>query len=141
MKVTLTLGPDGPYHLIGRNDSGNTVTFDGSPDMGGLNLGARPMQTMLMSIGACSAIDMLSILGKQRQPVEAFEMELEGERTAGAVPAPFTAIRFIYKVTGAVEREKAVRAAELSMEKYCSAVASLDPGIRISWDVVIVHGA
>ena len=107
--------------FIGETGSGHAIVIDGPQDIGGRNLGPRPMELMLLSVGACSAVDVVHILKKGRQPVTDCYVELKGER-AQTDPKVFTAIHLHFVVTGKALGEAAVkRAVELSAEKYCSA--------------------
>lgn len=111
------------------------VLIDGSPDVGGVEAGARPMELVLMALGSCSAIDLVSILKKQRQEIIDFKIEVEGQRTSGAVPSPFTAIHLKFMLWGNIDKTKAERAAQLSVEKYCSVQVMLAPTVNITWSV------
>jgi putative redox protein len=105
--------------------SGHAVIVDAAPDVGGRNLGARPMELVLMGAGACSAVDVVLILRRGRQPIEDCEVELEAERAAQD-PKVFTRIRFRYVITGkGLDVAQVERAIRLSKEKYCSATAML----------------
>ena len=59
----------GDFGFEATDESGHSIKMDSSPESGGLNYGVRPMQTLLMGLGGCSAIDVISILKKQRQDV------------------------------------------------------------------------
>lgn len=113
--------------------SGGRVVLDGSPEIGGEGRGMRPMELMLSAIASCAAMDVVHILRKQREPLDALRVEIEGER-ADAVPARFAAIRIVFVVNAAVDGHKLDRAVALSVEKYCSATASLDPAITVSFE-------
>ena len=118
--------------FVGETGSGHAVVLDGAPAAGGRNIGPRPLETMLLGLGACSAFDVVTILRKARQTVTDCRVEMEAER-ADAVPAVFTRIRMVFVVSGKELRESAVRrAVELSAEKYCSATAMLRPSVEIS---------
>ena len=118
--------------FVGETGSGHAIVLDGAPTAGGRNIGPRPMETILVGLGACSAFDVVAILRKARQAVTDCRVELEAER-ADAVPAVFTRIRMVFVVSGKDLRESAVRrAVELSAEKYCSATAMLRPSVEIS---------
>lgn len=107
--------------FIGEVGSGHAMVIDGPPDIGGRNLGPRPMELMLLSVGSCSAVDVVHILKKGRQPVTDCVVEVKGER-AETDPKVFTAIHLHFVVTGKELGENQVkRAVELSAEKYCSA--------------------
>lgn len=111
----------GKAKFVGESGSGHTVTMDGPPDHGGENLGPRPMEMLLLGLGACSTFDVMSILQKSRQEVVDVNVDVEAER-ASSVPAVFTKIHLHFKVAGNVLKEAQVkRAVSLSAEKYCSA--------------------
>lgn len=109
--------------------SGHTILMDGPPDHGGQNCGARPMETLLMSVGGCSAFDVVHILRKSRQNVTGCRCELSAERAEDEVPAVFTKIHLHFVVSGEDLKEAQVkRAVSLSAEKYCSASIMLTRG-------------
>ncbi|MEH6634750.1 MAG: OsmC family protein, partial [Halioglobus sp.] len=107
--------------FVGESGSGHSVVMDGPEDLGGRNLGPRPMEMLLLGTGGCSIYDVMSMLKKSRQQVVDCRVELQAER-ADAVPAVFTSINMHFIVTGVSLKENQVkRAVELSAEKYCSA--------------------
>ena len=107
--------------LIGAADSGHAVVMDGPAELGGHNLGLRPMEMVLLGMGGCTAIDVLNILKKARQAVVDCVVELDAERAA-TDPKVFTRIQVHYIVSGRNLNERQVeRAVQLSAEKYCSA--------------------
>ena len=107
--------------FVGESGSGHSVVMDGPADLGGRNLGPRPMEMLLLGTGGCATYDVLSMLKKSRQKVVDCRVELEAER-ADAVPAVFTSINLHFIVTGHGLKEPQVkRAVSLSAEKYCSA--------------------
>jgi len=120
--------------FVAESGSGHAVVVDASPDIGGRNLGARPMELVLMGTGSCSAIDVVHILRKARQAVTGCVVELEADRAAED-PKVFTRIKFHYVVSGkglaAAQVERAIR---LSEEKYCSATAMLAKTAKVEWD-------
>jgi len=125
--------------FVGESGSGHCLVLDGPPDHGGRNLGLRPMETILIGLGACTAFDVVSILRKAREQVSDCVVELEAER-AEQVPKVFTRIRLRFVVSGkGLKRRTVERAVELSAEKYCSATAMLRPGVDMSHEVVIVE--
>lgn len=126
------------YGFTATDAFGNRVQMDTSPESGGNNYGFRPMQLLLATLGGCSGIDVISILKKQRQPVESFEAHIEGEREPGAEPSLFTKATIIFNLKGNIDAGKAHRACELSIEKYCSVAETLRlAGCTISWQVRI----
>ena len=118
--------------FVGESGSGHAVVLDGSPAAGGRNIGMRPMETLLIGLGACSAFDVVTILRKARQEVTDCQVELEAER-ADSVPAVFTRVHMQFVISGSKIRESAVRrAVDLSAEKYCSATAMLRGSVEIT---------
>ncbi len=123
--------------FVAESGSGHAVVVDASPDVGGRNLGARPMELVLMGTGSCSAIDVMHILRKARQAVTGCVVELEAER-APEDPKVFTRIRMHYVVTGkALAAAQVERAIKLSKEKYCSASVMLAKTVEFVVDFEI----
>ena len=123
--------------FVAESGSGHAVVVDAAKDIGGKNLGARPMELVLMGTGVCSAIDVMHILRKARQDVRDCVVELEAER-ATSDPKVFTSIRFHYVVTGkALAAAQVERAINLSKDKYCSATAMLakTAEIRVEYEL------
>jgi len=120
--------------------TGHTVTLDGPPNLGGENLGARPMELLLMGLGGCTAFDVMTILKKARQDVTGCVVQLSAER-ADAIPSVFTKIHLHFVVTGRNLKEKHVaRAIQLSAEEYCSASIMLEKGgVVMSHDHEIIE--
>lgn len=112
-----------------------TVHIDGSPDIGGEEHGVRPMELVLMALGSCSVLDLLSILKKQRQEVEDVKIKVTGNRRE-AIPNIFTDIHIEFSLTGEIDQAKAEKAAELAVKKYCSVHDMLaEGGIEISYGI------
>ena len=119
---------------------GHTVRLDTSPEEGGKNFGVRPMQMLLMGLGACSGIDIVSILKKQRQTIEGFRMTIDGEREKGKYATIWKDIRIVFELKGNIDPQKARRACELSIDKYCSVAATLrKAGCKLEWDVNVIR--
>lgn len=134
MKITLKRLND-DYHMEASNETGNSIQMDGSPKIGGQNLGARPMEVVLMSLAGCSSIDVLSILKKMKQDVTDYNVEVTAERRE-EVPSIFTKIHIKFLVKGNdLDEDKVNRAAQLSAEKYCSVSKILEPTADVSWSV------
>ena len=128
----------GDFGFEAKDMHGHTVQMDTSDETGGNNFGVRPMQMLLMGLGGCSAIDIITILKKQRQQIDDFRIEIEGEREQGKEPSLWQNIRVVYFLEGKIELEKAKRACELSMGKYCSVAATLlQAGTKITWSVKV----
>ncbi len=120
--------------FIAESGSGHGVVVDAAPDIGGKNLGARPMELVLMGTGACSAIDVVHILRKARQAITDCVVDIEAERAAQD-PKVFTSIHLHYVVTGkGLAQAQVERAIKLSKEKYCSATIMLAASATITFD-------
>lgn len=118
---------------------GHVVLADTSDEHGGKNFGVRPMQLLLMGLASCSAIDVISILKKQRFDIKGYKTIVRGEREAGVEPSLWKYIEIEIQITGDVEAGKAQRAAELSINKYCSVAATLaKAGADIKWSVDVL---
>ena len=118
--------------LVGEAGSGHAVVMDGPPELGGRNLGLRPMEMVLLGMGGCTAIDVLHILKKARQAVVDCVVELDAER-APTDPKVFTRIQVHFIVSGRNLNERQVeRAVQLSAEKYCSASIMLGKTAEIT---------
>lgn len=126
--------------FVAESGSGHSVVIDGPPDHGGRNTGPRPMEMLLMGLGACTSFDVLDILEKSRAPVTDCMASIEAQR-ADAVPAVFTKIHVHFTVTGKDLKESQVkRAVELSADKYCSASIMLAKGgVEVSHSYEIVE--
>lgn len=125
--------------FVGESGSGHSAVMDGPENLGGRNMGIRPMEMLLIGMGGCASFDVMSILHKGRQAVTDCRAELQAER-ADAVPAVFTDINIHFVVTGTGIKDAQVkRAVALSAEKYCSASIMLGAGgVNISHSYEIV---
>ena len=118
------------------DEGGHKVLMDSSLENGGKNNGVRPMQMVIMGLGGCSAIDVLMILKKQRQEVTDLRIEIDGEREKGKEPSLWESAHLIFHLTGKIDADKAARAVELSMNKYCSVAETLRQGnTKLTWEV------
>ncbi|MFC3200189.1 OsmC family protein [Parapedobacter deserti] len=125
-------------HFEGSSDTTDIkIHIDGSPDIGGKGLGARPMELVLMALGSCSALDLVNILKKQRQQIDEFSIDVEGQRRE-ATPNIFTDIHLSFFLKGVIEPTKAEKAAELAVKKYCSVHDMLAAGgVNITYSIEI----
>ena len=125
--------------FIGKASSGHTVVMDGPPEGGGRNLGPRPMEMLILGMGACSTYDVVSILKKSRQEITDCEIKITSQR-ADSDPKVFTDIQLHFIVSGKDLKEKQVeRAIKLSAEKYCSASIMLGKTANITHDFEIIN--
>lgn len=124
--------------FVGESESGHAVVLDGSPEIGGRNLGMRPMEMLLVSMGACSSIDVVTMLKKSRQDISDCVAEIHAQR-ADEIPKVFTKIHVHYVIRGhALNPSQVERAVKLSAEKYCSASIMLGKSAEISHDFEII---
>ena len=125
--------------FMGETESGHAVIMDASPEVGGRNLGMRPMEMLLVGMGGCSSIDVGTILKKSRQPITDCVAEITAER-ADEIPKVFTKIHVHFVVTGkGLNPVQVERAVNLSAEKYCSASIMLGKAAQMSHDFEIVE--
>lgn len=118
--------------FIGESANGQHIVIDGPPEGGGRNLGPRPMETLLLGMGACTAYDVLSILRKSRQHVSDCKIEISSKR-ADDHPKVFTDIHIHFIIEGTDVKEKQVeKAISLSAERYCSASIMLGKTAKIT---------
>lgn len=136
MKITVTRVDDN-YNLRATNTAGQGVLMDADPGIGGSNKGMRPMQLLISALGGCSAIDIINILKKQRQDLQDIQVEIVAEREQGKTPALFTQIHVHFILTGKIDPQKAEKAIELSMEKYCSVSRILEKSATIKYSFEI----
>ena len=123
------------YHFETKNDRGDVVHLDNKSEAN--PKGASPMELLLMGIAGCSGIDIVLILKKQHIELEDFQMEVEGFREEGAIPNVFTGIKLKVYLTGDLSAEKAKRAVELSLEKYCSVAKMLEKTAEINHEITL----
>jgi putative redox protein len=136
MKGTVTLQEGSTFE--GVSGSGHRVALDVAPEVGGQNLGLRPMELVLLGLGGCTAIDVLHMLRKGRQTITDMRVELDAKR-ADDVPKVFTKIHLHFVLTGVgLDRHKIERAINLSASKYCSASMMLNKTAEMTHDFEIV---
>ena len=100
----------GDFGFEVKDENGHVLQTDSSIENGGSNYGFRPMQLILSALGSCSAIDMVSVLKKQRQTVELFTIKVEGEREQDAIPSLWKSIKVLFELHGNIDKEKAEKA-------------------------------
>src|ERR1700754_1622399 len=129
---------NGDFGFEAKDATGHIVRLDSNPESGGEDFGVRPMQMLLMGLGGCSGIDIVSILKKQRQTITGFSMVIDGDRQKGKEPSLWETVHVVFELKGDIDPEKAKKACELSMEKYCSVAATLREGhTNITWAVTV----
>ncbi len=129
---------DDAYAFLATDSNGNTARLDASSAIGGHDSGIRPMQTILMGLGGCGGVDIISILKKQKQSINEFRMVIKGEREHGKEPSLWKNVSIDFYFSGEIEHDKAEKAIALSLNKYCSVAATLRAaGCTIDWTVTI----
>lgn len=114
-------------------ESGATITLDTLPEHGGTGRGPSPMETVLLALGGCTGMDVVSILQKMRAPLEGVEIRISADR-ANEHPRVFTKIHLEYVFTGrGLAADQVKRAVELSQEKYCSVSAMLRNAAELTY--------
>ena len=128
---------DEAFHFIGTNSRGNEVHMDTGVEQGGSGQGAGPMQLLIIGLGGCSGIDILSILEKGRQQVDSFEVDIDAERAEGEVPSLYKRIHAHFTLAGDLDPDKVKRAIELSLNKYCSVAKTLESSAEITYSYTV----
>ena len=126
------------FHFEAINENGNKVQLDASPDIGGTNQGMRPMQMLLAAMGGCSAIDLISILKKQKQQLRDIKVTVSGEREPNATPSLYTEVHAHFRLFGTIDKDKAEKAVSLAVDKYCSVAKTLEAKARITHSFEII---
>ena len=117
------------------NSAGNSILLDNTSQPGAK--GVSPMESVLMAVAGCSGIDVVSILKKQRQNITKFSAEVEGERIPVDDAKPFKSILVKFFLEGEIDPKKAMKAAELSFEKYCSVSKTMEPNVTVNYEVYV----
>jgi putative redox protein len=125
--------------MVGKSDSGHTITMDGPPESGGENLGVRPMEMLLLGVAGCTMIDVVTTLKKMRQDLSHCETKINAERATDH-PKVFTDIHIQFIVKGKdLDSKKVDKAITLSAEKYCSASIMLGETATITHDFKVIE--
>lgn len=135
MKITLNRLND-DYLFECKNTLGNTLLLDNISESKGTKA-VSPMEAVLMAVAGCSGIDLVHILKKQRQKIDVFSAEVDGERTEKDEAKPFSKIIVKFFLKGDIDPAKALRAADLSFQKYCSVSKTLDPAVQVAYSVTV----
>lgn len=136
MKIVIKRTDD-DFAMEAKNEEGNVIQMDGPPNLGGHDTGFRPTQLLLAAVGGCSAIDVVMILKKQKQRIDSFEIEVDGEKEKVEEYSLFREITIHFKLKGEIELEKAERAVQLSIDKYCSVSKTLEPTAKINYKITV----
>lgn len=123
--------------MVGSDTNGHSIVIGRSPDPEFTWVGVKPSDLLLMAVASCSGYDVISILQKQREPVENLTILCEGDQMSEP-PYTFTQIHLQYVVSGNINTRKLEQAINLSEEKYCSVISSLRPGVSVTSEYVLV---
>jgi len=121
------------------NGRGHTVRIEGSRDIGGTDAAPSPTEYLIMSQAGCTAIDVVELLKKMRQPLNHIEIETEGHRDPNRIPKVFTGIHLHYKLYGNILPEKAEKAITMSIEKYCTVSKMIDHVAKITHSFEVIR--
>mgnify|MGYP000084717846 FL=1 len=125
--------------MVGKSHSGHSITMDGPIEIGGENLGVRPMEMLLLGVAGCTMIDVVTTLKKMRQDLSHCETRISAER-ANEHPKVFTDIHIQFIVKGKdLDSKKVDKAITLSAEKYCSASIMLGKTAKITHDFEVLE--
>ena len=124
------------YVFLGSDTSGHTVVYDSAEET---QKGISPMRALLTSLGACTGMDIVAILGKRRQKLRSLKILVSGKRPEHGLPKPWTSIQVKYVLSGdSLETRFVEEAIRDSTEKFCSVGASLKPKAEITYSYEIV---
>jgi putative redox protein len=122
--------------FVGTGANGHSIVIGSGEQPAGVS----PMQLLLLGLGGCASIDVVDISAKQRQPLDALEVFIDGERGEGT-PSPWGKIHMHFIAAGqGLNNEKLERAIALGLEKYCGAYATLAGVASITWDYEVTDG-
>ena len=125
--------------MVGKSDSGHAIVMDGPPEIGGENLGVRPMEMLLLGMAGCTMIDVISTLEKMRENLSDCQAKVSADR-GEEYPKVFTNIHVHFIVKGKkLNPSKVEKAIKLSAEKYCSASIMLGKTAVITHDFEIIE--
>jgi putative redox protein len=119
----------GEQRFLATSPSGHGVLIDSDRES---NKAPGPMELVLMALGACTATDIVIILGKKRQKLESLEVLCSGER-ASDPPTVWKKLEIVYRLSGALDEGAVKHAIALSEEKYCSVAAMLQKTAKVTW--------
>lgn len=129
----------GTYHMQALNSAGNSIETDIASSEGGTDKAMSPLEVLLSSLGACSSVDVILILEKQRQNLKDIGIEIEADRDYDSTPALFTSINIHFKLFGDIVEKKAERAIQFSVDKYCTVAQHLKKsGVNITTSYKVI---
>ena len=127
------------FQFVGESGSGHAIVMDASPEAGKVMTGMTPMEMLLVGVGGCSGMDVVSVLKKKRQEVIDIAVNVSGEK-AEFHPQKYTSIQLEFIITGKnISGDAVKKAVDLSMDKYCSVKATLEGSAKIRYSYKIVN--
>ena len=135
---TVTLRWVGSTLMTGMDSQGQSLVMGRWEERDPPWMGLKPSDLLLLAAASCSTWDVVTILSKQRQPLQALEVTCRGEQ-APDPPHAFTSLHLHYAIHGSVASDKVERAIKLSLEKYCSVVNTLDSSVEVNTDFEIIE--
>ncbi len=123
--------------MVGADSRGTPLVMGSWAEKDPQWTGLKPSDLLLLAAASCSAWDVISILRKQREPMESLEVQCSGEQQQDP-PWNFTHIHLHYVVRGSLDPKKVERAIALSEEKYCSVINTLRPGVQVTHDFEVL---
>ena len=136
MKIELKRLNDA-VHFESTNEDGRSIMMDGSPEIGGENMGVRPMQTLMMGLAGCASIDVVVILKKMRQQLDDLKVTAEAETAKENHITVFKNIILHFSLWGDIKEEKAKKAIEMSINTYCSVGKIIEKTAPISYTLAL----
>jgi len=122
----------GGHRFDAGRPKGPTARIDGEGETG-----QSPPETLLTALATCVSYDVIDILAKQRTPLESLQIDVVGERV-DTIPRRYKHVTLNFRISGkGIEKEQALKAIELSTNRYCSVRESLRPDLQVDWTVEI----
>jgi len=127
--------------FLGESGTGHAFVMDAAPGVGGKNTGMRPMELLLIGLGGCTGMDVVSILRKKKLTVNGLQMNVKGKWVDGdKYPKYFEEIELEYVVTGkGIKDDDVKKAVDLSESKYCSVMANLRGTSKVTTSFRVVN--
>lgn len=138
MKIQINRVNSG-FHFEATNEAKVKMKMDASAAGGGSNLGFTPVEALVASLGGCSGIDVISILNKQKQQIDDFQVEIEAVRAQEKIPAVVTDIHLKFILKGNIDEDKLERAIQLSLDKYCTIAKMIGGVAKINYSYAVIH--
>jgi len=122
------------FHFKAANADGHSIDIDdGTAYEDGKGHGVGPMQLLMMAIGGCSGVDIVSILQKGRQRIDSFKIDVSGTKPDGVAPSVYETVEVHFDLVGDIDPSRVQRAIELSLGKYCSVSRIIEKTADISY--------